>query len=58
LNNIKCTMYSNVLISKNKYIYKINLTEDVSIFKYQSNSLLTNFLTSIYELNNEIKELN
>ena len=58
LNNIKCTMYSNVLISKNNYIYKINLSEEISIFKYQSNSLITNFLKSIYELNKDIKELN
>jgi len=58
LNNIKCTMYSNVLISKNNYIYKINLSEEISIFKYQSNSLKTNFLKSIYELNKDIKELN
>ena len=53
LNNIKCTMYSNVLISKNNYIFKNDIGEEISIFKYHSNLLITNFLKSIYELNND-----
>ena len=56
LHNIKCTMYSNMLISKNNYIYKINVNDEMSIFRYKYNLITNNFLNSIYELNNNIDE--
>lgn len=54
LNNIKCTIYSNILISKNSYLYKRIFNEDLCIFKCDNNPLIKNYLYSIYKLNNEI----
>jgi hypothetical protein len=56
LHNVKCTMYSNKLISKNNYIYKSNYSEETSIFLYKNTTLTKNFLNSIYELNNDMME--
>jgi hypothetical protein len=55
INNVKCTIYSNIPISKNNYIYKMNIGEEMSIFKYKNNLLTKNFLKSMYELTNNVE---
>jgi hypothetical protein len=56
LHNVKCTMYSNILISKNNYIYKININDELSIFYNNDNPITKNLLMNIYELDNKNKE--
>ena len=55
INNIKCTIYSNILISKKNYIYKITNGDEMSILKYKNNLLTKNYLKSIYELSNNLQ---
>lgn len=57
LNNVKTSIYSNILITKNCYLFKNYINDDICIFINHSNYLIKNYLYSIYELhNNSIEE--
>ena len=67
LNNVKSTIYSNILITTKSFLFQQLLNKDIpedngecvseqiTVFRYNKYSAIRNFLLSIYEINNEIK---
>jgi hypothetical protein len=66
LNNVKCTIYSNLLITTQSFLFQHLVNKDmpddisecrceqITVFRYNKYSAIKNFLLSIYEINNEI----